>query len=201
MLVPEQGEAGPLEVGLGDVVGDAAGPCRGLPLLERLHRLVHQPGLREDAGAVEHRSGRQQVAVEGSRLLHEGEGAREVAQQHLEASAVVQRGGRQVGEAERHGILVRASQPDVALVVPTEELVGQAEVEVQEAPGARCDLGRQRHPLEQLTGALPLADPAVQPGTLHHREGADVVGAGPDEQAVGDVEEGEGPVPVAALHS
>ena len=70
----------------------------------------------------------------------------------------------EVGEPVRNGILVGAAQPHVAVVVPAEELVGQAEVEVQEASGPRCDLGGQRHALEELTGAVPLPDPAVQAG-------------------------------------
>ena len=51
-------------------------------------------------------------------------------------------------------------------MVATEELVGQPEVEVQEAARARRDVGGERDALQQLARALPLADPSVQAGPL-----------------------------------
>ena len=39
----------------------------------------------------------------------------EVAEQHLQPSAVVHRRGRELREAEGHGVLVRPPQPEVAL--------------------------------------------------------------------------------------
>ena len=133
-------------------------------------------------------------------LLHEAQRTRQVAEEQLEPAAVVHRGGGEVGEAEGHGVLVRPPQPDVAVVVATEELVGQAEVEVEQAAGPRGDLRRvMRDALEQLAGALPLADPAVQARRAGRRRGSARGRAGAGEEPVGDVEEGEGAVPVAPL--
>ena len=173
VLVAEQREPGPLEVGFRDVVGDA--PCAGglFALLERLECLVDQADLGEDAGRVEVPDGevpdrRDGVVRNVAGLRHQGQCCRKVAEQQLEASAIVDRRDGEVGEAVRQGILVCPAQPHVAVVVPTEELVRQPQVEVQEAPGPRCDLGRQRHALQQFTGTLPLTDPPVQAGTLDH---------------------------------
>ena len=72
---------------------------------------------------------------------------------------------------------------------------------MQEAPGSWCDRGCQRHALQKLGGALPLPDPPVQAGALHHDQGPHMVGSRAHGQTVGEVEEGEGPLAVTTLHS
>ena len=70
----------------------------------------------------------------------------------------MQGSGGEVCKAQRDGILVRSTQAHVAVVVATQELVGEPEVQVEQAAGAGGDVGGEAHALEQLSGALPLPD-------------------------------------------
>ena len=96
VLVPEQGEPGPLEVGLCDVVRDAPCARRLLALLERLEGLVDQTDLGKDTGQVEVPDG--EIADRWGRLVrdlaglrHERQRTRKVAEQHLQPPTVVDR--------------------------------------------------------------------------------------------------------------
>ena len=140
------------------------------PSLEHLPGAVHEPDLCQRPRQVEESRRWERPLGRLAGLGHHGEGAGQVAEEQLEATPVVNGSDGEVGEPVRHGILMGAPKPHVALVVPTEELVRQPQVEVEQAPGARRDLGGERHPLEQLTRALPFAHPPVEPGALDGSE-------------------------------
>ena len=178
VLVPQEGKPGPLEVGLGDVVGDAACPRSLLALLEGLQGLVDEADLGESAGLVEVTRRRERAVRQVGGLGHQRQRLWQVAEEHLQPAAIVHRRHGEVGEAVRQCVLVCPAQAHVTVVVATQELVGQTEVEVQQAPGPRGDVSASsRHALEQLARSLPLTDPPVQPGPLHHDQRPHVVRA------------------------